>query len=90
MRALLVARAELICRQCGNLRSECSDPAIDWHPRTTVCWASASTQLALRYVNDKHGKTERSPNALHPTDGLSVFVSQVPPAEDEDEFADLA
>ncbi len=76
-----------MCARCGNLRSECSDPAIDWHPRTSVCWASASSEWAKRRLQAKHAEAKVSDDALHPLDGRWVWVSSVPPDGDDDEFA---
>lgn len=86
-RDLLLAEDALVCSQCGNLRAECSDPAVDWHPRTSVCWASASTAWGLRKLAEKHKNKHPGTDALHPTDGVSVWVSSIPPAEGQDEFA---
>lgn len=85
-RALLLAHNDLICRSCGNLRSECSDPAIDWHPRKTVCFSSAASQWALRQLQEKHPPSKKADDGAHPLDGVSVWVSQVEPPEGEDEF----
>ena len=77
----------LVCPSCGNLRSECSDPGIDWHPRTTVCYATASREWGLRRLNARHADVKPDDKALHPLDGLSVFPSRIAPDPDEDEFA---
>lgn len=79
----------MVCSQCGNLRSECSDPSIDWHPRTGVCWASATRMWAKDLLDKHHSKDEIPEGALHPLLGKWVWVSQIAPPEDEDEFAPL-
>lgn len=78
-----MAHHDLVCPSCGNLRSECSDPSIDWHPRKSVCWASASRQWGARRLGEKYRTKKVDPGALHPLDGVSVWVSQVEPEEDE-------
>ena len=72
-----------MCSSCGNLRSECSDPAIDWHPHEAVCWATASRDWGIRRLQEKHKNAKPSTDALHPLDGVLVWVSQFPPADDE-------
>ena len=79
----MVAEYELVCPSCGNLRSECSDPSIDWHPHTSVCYATATREWGIRKLQEKHKNVEPSSNALHPLDGVSVYVATVPPEDDE-------
>lgn len=82
MRELLLARHALICQRCGNLRSECSDPARDWHPQESVCWASATTAWGLRRLQNKHKGFKydeldsRGEPLMSPLDGVSVWVSE--------------
>lgn len=78
-----MAHDEMVCPSCGNLRSECSDPDVDWHPHTSVCWASATQAWGVRRLQDKHKDVDPSPFALHPLDGVSVGVATVPPEDDE-------
>lgn len=87
VRELLLARKSLICPRCGNLRAECSDPTRDWHPRTDVCWASATSQWALRKLAKDNAKAEVGDNELGYLDGRWLWVSEQPPPADEDEFA---
>lgn len=75
-----------MCSTCGNLIADCSNPEIDWHPRTTLCFANATTKWAWRKMNDKHKDVRESLDGLHPTEGMSIWVSTVPPPEGEDEF----
>jgi hypothetical protein len=75
-----------VCRRCGNLISDCSNPAIDWHPRKAVCWASATTDLANRHLRERYAGKTPEPDSLHPMDGVRVWVSQIAPPPDEDEF----
>lgn len=63
---------------CGNLRSVCSDPSIDWHPQTSVCYASASVAWGQRRLREKHPKVpDGKSESLHPLDGVSVWVTDV-------------
>lgn len=76
----------LVCPSCGNLRSECSDPQRDWHPRDSVCYAAASREWGLRRLQSKYKDRKVGDHALHPLDGVSVWVSADAPPEDEDPF----
>lgn len=86
-RDTLLAYDELVCPRCGNLRAECENPDLDWHPRTSVCWAMATEEWAGRRLQARHEGEKVSDDALHPLDGRWVWVSTVAPAEGEDEFA---
>ena len=72
----------LVCPSCGNLRSVCSDPARDWHPHESVCWPTATREWGVRRLQAKHEKVEVSDDALHPLDGVSVWVADEPPEDD--------
>ena len=76
-----------MCPRCGNLRAECSDETIDWHPRTSVCWATATREWAWERLRERHKGEKVDPQALHPLDGHWVWVSTEAPPLDEDEFA---
>lgn len=76
-----------VCRSCGNLLSECSDPERDWHPDVATCYATAARQWGQRTWQEMHAKTEVGPDQLHPLDGTAVFASQTPPPEGQDPFA---
>lgn len=82
-----LAHFALICPDCGNLRSECSDPSIEWHPRVGRCNATGTTQWANRKLAEKYKDAKHDDATLSPLDGAGVWVSTVPPAEGEDEFA---
>lgn len=77
-----MAHNALVCRQCGNLRSVCSDPTIDWHPDTATCWPTATQQWGLRRLAKKHENAKPDDTALHPLDGVTLWVSQVEPEQD--------
>lgn len=77
----------LVCRSCGNLRSVCSDPSIDHHPRTSVCWPTATREWAKRRLQETYKDEKPASVQLHPLDGLSVYTTEIPPPPDEDEFA---
>lgn len=74
-----MAHDDLVCPRCGNLRSECSDPDVDWHPHESVCWATASRDWGVRRLHSKHEGKKPNPDALHPLDGVAVYVSQQAP-----------
>lgn len=85
-RDLLLAEDLLVCSRCGNLRSVCSDPSIDWHPQTSTCWASASVEWGMRVLQEKHkGEGREVGPGLHPLDGVSVYATDSNPG-DGDEF----
>ena len=86
-RELLLHYDAEVCPSCGNLRSECSDPAVDWHPRTSTCWATASREWGIRVLRERHKNAKDDKGSLHPLEGVSAWVSQVPPPEGQDEFA---
>lgn len=79
----MLAAAEMVCSQCGNLRSVCSDPAVDWHPQESVCWASATQQWGIRRLRIKHkdfdpdALDDRGEPLMDPRDGVSVWVSDI-------------
>jgi hypothetical protein len=68
-----------VCPRCGNLRSVCSDPAIDWHPRESTCYATATIEWGLRRLEEKRKDEPLAGAALHSMDGASVWVSEHPP-----------
>lgn len=84
-----MARDAMICPRCGNLRSECEDPSVDWHPRTAVCWASGSQEWAKRLLHEAHEKDKPERGEMHALEGRWVWVSQIKPNPDEDEFRGL-
>lgn len=71
-----------VCRDCGNLRSVCSDPDIPWYPQQTTCYASAARERVMRAISDRH----KQPKGMdeHYTDGKSVWMSahDLTPADD--------
>lgn len=78
----MFAAYSLIC-SCGNLRSVCSDPDVDWHPQESVCWASATRQWGVRRLQEQHkgfdyeARDDRGEPLMSPLDGVSVWVSDV-------------
>lgn len=77
----------LICSSCGNLREECSDPERDWHPHESTCYATGTREWGIRRLREKHKSTSVASDAMHPLDGVSVWVSPDAPPEGEDSFA---
>ena len=82
-RELLLAYDAEVCPNCGNLRSVCSDPSIDWHPHTSTCWAGATRDWGVRRFQEKHKDEPFEPTKIHSTEGVSIWVSQTPPEVDE-------
>jgi hypothetical protein len=76
-RDLLLAEHELICPQCGNLRSDCSDPERDWFPQESVCWATATLQSGKRDLAEFYADEKPQTGHLHPLDGVTVWASDV-------------
>lgn len=72
----MLAAAAMVCRQCGNLRSECSDPDVDWHPQESVCWATATRDWGIRVLADRHKDEKPGIDAIHPLDGVTVWTSR--------------
>ena len=85
-RELLLAYDELVCPRCGNLVADCSDPTRDWHPRTSVCWASATREWAEGWLRKQHQKEDLPDDEMSYLAGRYVWVSQQPVADGEDEF----
>lgn len=83
----MIAYDEMVCSQCGNLTSECSDVERDWHPRTGVCWATATREWAEGVLRRRHEKDEVGEDELSYLSGRYVWVSSQEPSPDEDEFA---
>lgn len=69
----MLAEDELVCPQCGHLRSVCSDPAVDWFPQKSVCYASAGEAVTHRQLDEKYGR-ERT-DKPHTLDGVTIWVS---------------
>lgn len=72
-REIMLAEDELVC-SCGNLRSVCSDPAVDWHAQRSTCYATAGEALTWRQVNEKYKGNERGTKP-HTLDGVNVWVA---------------
>lgn len=81
-RDLLLAHDELVCRRCGNLRTVCSNPSIDWHAHTSVCWPSATAEWGNRRFRELHEDDKKSAGQLRETDGVVVFPSTLEPEFD--------
>lgn len=79
----MLAHKTLVCPRCGNLRSECSDPDRDWHPRLDDCYASAAIAFGWRKMHKKYPADAMIEDA-HPLDGTGMWVSQQPQPEGEE------
>ena len=71
-----------MCPSCGNLRSECGDPEIDWHGHESVCWATATAEWWRRHLQDEHKDVVPDPAQLHPLDGVKMWASRIAPEND--------
>lgn len=82
----MLAEYDLVCSSCGNLRSVCSNPAVDWYPQRDVCYATAAREMTWRRLERKHEKNDRAKalTQAHPFDGLSVWVSSENLTPDDD------
>ena len=76
----------LVCSRCGNLRSVCSDPNIDWHPQTSVCWPTASIEWGKRRLQEKYEQAKPRGDALHPLDGVSIWAAPEDLSPDSGDF----
>lgn len=78
----MLAASELVC-SCGNLRSVCSDPTVDWHPQESVCYAAGTQAWGIRRLQAQHkgfdeaATDERGEPLMSPLDGVSVWVSDI-------------
>ena len=88
-RELLLAYDQLVCPQCGNLREECADEMVEWHPRTDVCHATAAQQWGQRVLQEKYAKVEAGPLERRYLDARWVYVTRQEPTEGDDEIGDL-
>ena len=77
-----MAHDMLVCSRCGNLRSECSDSTIDWHPNESTCWATASRDWGWRRLHEKYADDPPGTAALHDLDGVAVYVTRDAPEVD--------
>lgn len=71
---------------CGNLRSVCSDPDVDWHPRTSVCYATAAIEWGRRRLDEKWANKKAEDGAT-PLDGVGIYATEQAPDPSADEFA---
>lgn len=72
----MLAGQALICPQCGNLRSVCSDDSVDWHPQETYCYATAAVTWKWRKLREEY-PAELKIDGAHALDGLSVWASDL-------------
>lgn len=54
-----------------------------WFPQRTVCYASAAREVTARRLLKRHEKNQPGID-LHPTDGVSVWVSTEDLTPDDD------
>lgn len=82
-RDLMLAEHDLVCPSCGNLRELCSRYDVAWYPQQTFCGATAARQLVSRKFAALT-KTDPSPDAQHPSDGVNLWVSDMDLTPDDD------
>lgn len=73
----MLAGHALICPQCGNLRSVCSNPDIDWHPQESYCYSTAAVQWRWRKLHEEYPAEAKVATGEHPLDGLNVWASDL-------------
>ena len=64
-----------ICRDCGNLRSVCSDPMQLWYPQRTICYATADLSVHRRRWAKKNENARPDHAGRLPDDGTTLWVS---------------
>lgn len=64
----------LVCPECGNLRSVCSDPNLPWYPQRIVCHNRAQVDVVMRRLVRGTDEPGWGPHAL---DGVRVYASEV-------------
>lgn len=73
-----------VCRECGNLKSVCSDPLVPWYPQRSYCYASAAREQEWRQTRKVFKQPEPTDDAPHITDGLAWWMSQHDLTPDDD------
>lgn len=72
----MLAGQALICPRCGNLKSVCSNPDIDWHPQEDYCYAVAAVQWRWRKLHEEY-PAELKIDGAHALDGINVWASDL-------------
>lgn len=75
----------MLCPNCGNLRSVCSDPDTDWYPQRLWCGATATRDMVTRRWHDKHREAKPDSLGFLPTDG-AMFWASTEDLTPDDEF----
>lgn len=65
----MLAEDELVCPQCGNLRSVCSTVE-GWYPQRSMCYASGAQEATMRKLRERH---KDHPEQM---DGMTVWMSE--------------
>lgn len=73
-----------VCRDCGNLKSVCSDPLVPWYPQRSYCYATAAREQEWRQTRKVYKQPEPTDDAAHITDGLAWWVSTHDLTPDDD------
>lgn len=82
----MIAYVTEICRDCGNLKSVCSDPERPFYPQRRMCYATATREVTARRLVDKYGHPEGV--EVHPTDGMGIWASPEDLTPDDDFLGD--
>lgn len=80
----MVSYVRDLCSACGNLRTVCSDPDRVWYPQRTMCYATANREVTQRRVLKRNEDVKQTADALHPMDGMGVWVSEDDLTPDDD------
>jgi hypothetical protein len=79
-----------VCRECGNLRSVCSDPTLPWYPQRSYCYASAARDQIWRRTRKAYKHPDADAAEPHVTDGLTWGMSRHDLTPDDDFFGEQA
>jgi hypothetical protein len=79
-----------VCRDCGNLRSVCSDPTLPWYPQRSYCYATAARDQIWRRTRKAYKHPDADAAEPHVTDGLTWGMSRHDLTPDDDFFNEQA
>lgn len=72
------------CPDCGQPRSICSDPSVDYFPQRAICWATAALRVAQRRWDRHTEDAQPDASGYLPGDGVTVWVSTTDLEPDND------
>lgn len=79
-----------VCRECGNLKSVCSDPTVQYYPQRSYCYASAAREQIWRRTRKAYKHPDADAAEPHITDGLAWWMSLHDLTPDDDFFGEAA